>query len=255
MQNRLRNLVQELRNRSVFRALVAYGVVAWMLLQVADVTFDRLPIPDNSMTVLIVLVIIGFPIAAILAWAYELTARGIVRHAESGERAPRLAFLPFVVVVGVVAVGSGFLLYYLSQNFWEMPRRSIAVLPFDNTSGEAETEYFSDGLTEEIQSLIVRLNEFRVVAMSTTTQFKDNVTDVVSIASRLDAEAVLLGSVRRYQDTVSVTAALSMAAMAGNSGPTTTNVNYRISSPYRRISPATLRDRCTWCFRLQLKDD
>lgn len=214
MQNRLRNLVQELRNRSVFRALVAYGVVAWMLLQVADVTFDRLPIPDSSMTVLIVLVIIGFPVVAILAWAYELTARGIVRHAESGVRAPRLAFLPFVVIVAVVTVGSGFFLYYLSQNFWETPQRSIAVLPFTNTSGEAETEYFSDGLTEEIQSLIVRLNEFRVVALSTSRQFKDSVMDVVSIASRLDAEAVLLGSVRRYQNKVSVTARL----IDGNDG-------------------------------------
>jgi TolB-like protein/tetratricopeptide (TPR) repeat protein len=208
MQNRISNLVQELRNRSVFRTLVAYGVVAWMLLQVADVTFDRLPIPENSMTVLIALVVIGFPVVAVLAWAYELTARGIVRHEETGTRAPRLAFLPFVAMVGVVAVGSGFLLYYLSQNFWESPRRSIAVLPFTNSGGEAETEYFSDGLTEEIQSLIVRLNEFRVVALSTTQQFKDNVTDVVSIASRLDAEAVLLGSVRRYQNKVSVTARL-----------------------------------------------
>ena len=208
MQNRIGNLVQELRNRSVFRTLVAYGVVAWMLLQVADVTFDRLPIPENSMTVLIALVVIGFPVVAVLAWAYELTARGIVRHEETGTHAPRLAFLPFVAMVGVVAVGSGFLLYYLSQNFWESPRRSIAVLPFTNSGGEAETEYFSDGLTEEIQSLIVRLNEFRVVALSTTQQFKDNVTDVVSIASRLDAEAVLLGSVRRYQNKVSVTARL-----------------------------------------------
>ncbi len=214
MQDRLRNLVQELRNRSVIRALVAYGVVAWMLLQVADVTFDRLPIPENSMTVLIVLVIIGFPIVAVLAWAYELTARGIVRHEETGTRSPRLAFLPFVAMVGVVAVGSGFLLYYLSQNFWESPRRSIAVLPFVNTSGEAETEYFSDGLTEEIQSLIVRLNEFRVVAMSTSLQFKDSVMDVVAIANRLDAEAVLLGSVRRYQNKVSVTARL----IDGNNG-------------------------------------
>jgi hypothetical protein len=144
----------------------------------------------NSMTVLIALVVIGFPVVAVLAWAYELTARGIVRHEETGTHAPRLAFLPFVAMVGVVAVGSGFLLYYLSQNFWESPRRSIAVLPFTNSGGEAETEYFSDGLTEEIQSLIVRLNEFRVVALSTTQQFKDNVTDVVSIASRLDAEAV-----------------------------------------------------------------
>jgi TolB-like protein/Flp pilus assembly protein TadD len=187
---------------------VAYGVVAWMLLQVADVTFDRLPIPENSMTVLIALVVIGFPVVAVLAWAYELTARGIVRHEETGTRAPRLAFLPFVAMVGVVAVGSGFLLYYLSQNFWESPRRSIAVLPFTNSGGEAETEYFSDGLTEEIQSLIVRLNEFRVVAMSTSREFKDSVMDVVAIANRLDAEAVLLGSVRRYQNKVSVTARL-----------------------------------------------
>ncbi len=205
----MRNLVQELRSRSVFRALVAYCVVAWMLLQVADVTFDRLPIPENSMTVLIALVVIGFPVVAVLAWAYELTARGIVRHEESGgARAPRLAFLPFVAVVGIVTVGSGFLLYYLSQNFWEPPRRSIAVLPFVNSSGEAETEYFSDGLTEEIQSLIIRLNEFRVVAMSTSRDFKDSVMDVVAIANRLDAEAVLLGSVRRYQNKVSVTARL-----------------------------------------------
>jgi TolB-like protein/tetratricopeptide (TPR) repeat protein len=201
-------MVQELRNRSVFRALVAYGVVAWMLLQVADVTFDRLPIPENSMTVLIVLVAIGFPAVVVLAWAYELTARGIVRHEESGTRAPRLAFLPFVAVVVVVALGSGFLLYYLSQNFWESPRRSIAVLPFVNTSGEAETEYFSEGLTEEIQSLIVRLNEFRVVAMSTSRQFKDSVMDVVTIANRLNAESVLMGSVRRYQNKVTVTARL-----------------------------------------------
>jgi len=190
MQIRIRNLVQELRKRSVIRALVAYGVVAWMLLQVADVTFDRLPIPENSMTVLIALVVTGFPVVAILAWAYELTARGIVRHNETDARAPRLAFLPFVAVVAVVAVGSGYLLYYLSQNFWESPRRSIAILPFTNSSGEAETEYFSDGLTEEIQSLIVRLNEFRVVALSTTRQFKDSVMDAKSIAERLGAEAV-----------------------------------------------------------------
>ena len=208
MHDRIRNLVQELRNRSVFRALVAYGVVAWMLLQVADVTFDRLPIPENSMTVLIVLVVIGFPVVAILAWAYDLTARGIVRHTEAGARAPRLAFLPFIAIVGVVALGSSYGLYYLSQNFWETPRRSIAVLPFANSSGEAETEYFSDGLTEEIQSLIVRLNEFRVVAMSTSQQFKDSVMDVVSIADQLHAEAVLLGSVRRYQNKVTVTARL-----------------------------------------------
>jgi TolB-like protein/tetratricopeptide (TPR) repeat protein len=153
-------------------------------------------------------VIIGFPLAGILAWAYELTAGGIVRHADAGAGAKRLSLLPFLlIVVAVTALGGG-LLYYASQNFWEPPRRSIAVLPFTNTGDAADTGYFSDGLTEEIQSLIVRLNEFRVVALSTSNQFKDVVMDAVTIADRLDAEAVLLGSVRRLRDKVSVTARL-----------------------------------------------
>ena len=214
MQRRIKNLFEELRNRSVIRTLVAYGVAAWMLLQVADVTFDRLPIPDSAMTVLIVLIITGFPIAGILAWGYELTMRGVVRHEESTGGAPRLAFLPFIAIVVVVTIGSGGLLYYLSQNFWEPSRRSIAVLPFTNNSAEADTDYFSDGLTEEIQSLIVRLNEFRVVALSTSNQLKDTVMDVVTVADRLGAEFVLLGSVRRYNNQVTVTARL----IDGNDG-------------------------------------
>lgn len=208
MQNRISHLFQELKSRSVIRALIAYAVAAWVLLQVADVTFDRLPIPDNSMTILMAVIVIGFPVAGILAWAYDLTARGIVRHEDSGGGTKRLALLPFLgIVVGVTAIGGG-LFYYASQNFWEPPRRSIAVLPFTNTGDAADTEYFSDGLTEEIQSLIVRLNEFRVVALSTTIQFKDSVMDAVSIAERLDAKAILLGSVRRYENQVSVTARL-----------------------------------------------
>ena len=179
-----------------------------MLLQVADVTFDRLPIPENSMTVLIVLVIVGFPVTAIFAWAYEITARGIVRHDEATGGAPRLAFLPFIAIVSGVTAGAGGLIYYLSEQFYEPPRRSIAVLPFTNTGNAEDTGYFSDGLTEEIQSLIVRLNEFRVVALSTTAQFKDSVLDAVSVAERVGAEAVLLGSVRRYRNEVSVTARL-----------------------------------------------
>ena len=208
MQRSTKDLFEELRSRSVIRALIAYTVVAWMLLQVADVTFDRLPIPDNSMTVLIALVITGFPIAGILAWGYEITVKGIVRHDEIEDDAPRLAFLHYLAIVAVVTVLSGSLLYYVSQNYWEPSRRSIAVLPFTNNSGGEDTEYFSDGLTEEVRSLIVRLGEFRVVALSTSNQLKGAVMDVVSIADRLGAEVVLQGSVRRYQNQVSVTARL-----------------------------------------------
>jgi TolB-like protein/Tfp pilus assembly protein PilF len=108
----------------------------------------------------------------------------------------------------MLTVGGGSLLYYFSQNFWEPSRHTVAVLPFTNTSDEEDTDYFSDGLTEEIQSLIVRLNEFRVVALSTSYTLKDTVLDVVSIANRLGAEVVLQGSVRRMRNQVSVTARL-----------------------------------------------
>jgi len=208
VKHRIRNLIQELRNRSVFRTLVAYSVAAWMLLQVADVTFDRLPIPDNAMTILIVVVIIGFPVALILAWAFEITAKGILHHEKTAGGAPRIAFVTYLAIVATVTVGVGSSLYYLSQYYWEPSRRSVAVLPFTNHSDEADTDYFSDGLTEEIRSLIVRLNEFRVVALSTSSRLKDTVMDVASIASRLGAEAVLTGSVRRYRNQVSVTARL-----------------------------------------------
>ena len=208
MQHRIRNLLRELRNRSVIRALIAYAVIAWMLLQVSEITFKRLPIPDGAMTILIVLVIVGFPVTAILAWAYEFTLRGIVRHEERTGQSGRMPFLPFIVIVVVVSVGGGGLLYYVSQNYWEPSRISIAVLPFTNASDEPDTEYFSDGLTEDIQSLIVRLREFRVVALSTSIKFKHTVMDMMTVADRTGAKVVLQGSVRRIRDRVTVTARL-----------------------------------------------
>jgi len=208
MSGRIEQFVEELRSRSVIRALIAYAVVAWMLLQVADVTFDRLPLPDNAMTVLIALVVIGFPVTGILAWGYEVTIKGIVRHEEAAGRTSRMAFFHYLAIVVVVTAIAGYGLYYASQNFWEPSRRSIAVLPFVNDSGGEDTEYFSDGLTEEVRSIIVRLGEFRVVNLSTSIQLKDAMMDVVSVATRLGAEVVLQGNVRRYQDKVSVTARL-----------------------------------------------
>lgn len=208
MTYRFRNLIQELRDRNVFRATVTYAVVAWMLLQVADVTFDRLPIPDASMTVLIVLVIIGFPITVTLAWAYEVTVRGVVRHEETDGGARRMSFAPFVLLVVIISAGSGFGIYRLSRSFFEPPVPSIAVLPFENISQSADDEYFSDGLTEEIQSLLVRINEFRVVALNSTYQLKNTDLDMRSIARRLSVNVLLHGNVRRSGTHLRITARL-----------------------------------------------
>ncbi len=208
MNKRFSDLIEELRSRHVIRAMIAYCVVAWMLLQVADVTFDRLPIPEYSMTVLIVLVIIGLPVTAVLAWAYDITLRGVVRHEKTHGEVPKLAFLPFIVLlVGVTAiVGTG--LYYLSLRYWEPEPKSIAVLPFINLSDSEDTEYFSDGLTEELRNLIVRLGEFRVVSLSSTYRLKDTTLDYRTIARRLDVDVILHGSVRRATDRARIAAKL-----------------------------------------------
>lgn len=208
MNTRIQKFFAEMRSRSVFRALVAYSVASWMLLQVADVTFDRLPLPDNAMTILIALVVTGYPVTFILAWGYEFTRKGIVRHAQTDGGAPRMEITSYIVLVVAVSVGAASLLYYFAEKLWEPPPRSIAVLPFENAASDADTEYFADGLTEEIQNLIVRLNEFRVIALTTSHRFKDTVSDVMSIAERLDVDVVLQGSVRRNQDGVRVNARL-----------------------------------------------
>ena len=208
MSTRFSDLIQELKSRHVIRAVIAYCVVAWMLLQVADVTFDRLPIPDYSMTVLIVLVIAGLPITAVLAWAYDITLRGIVRHEETHGEVSKLAFLPFAALLVSVTAIVGFGLYYLSLKYWEPELQSIAVLPFTNMSESEDTEYFSDGLTEELRNLIVRLGEFRVVSLSSTYRLKDTTLDYKTIARRLDVDVILHGSVRRATDRARIAAKL-----------------------------------------------
>lgn len=208
VNSRFRNLIEELQNRSVFRATVVYCVVAWLLLQVADVTFDQLPIPDGTMTVLVVLAILGLPVTVVLAWAYEITIRGIVRHEETRGGVPKLAFLPFILLVVTAGGGLAYGLYYLSLDYQEAEPLSLAVLPFKNMSAAEDDDYFSDGLTEEIQSLMVRLNEFRVVALSSIYELKDKAIDVPTIAKRLEVEYLLQGSVRRSGDQVRITTRL-----------------------------------------------
>lgn len=208
MKQRIGNLIGELRSRSVFRITVAYLVVAWMLLQVADVTFDRLPIPEGAMTALIVLIIIGLPITVVLAWAYEFTVRGIVRHEETDGGAPRLAFVPYMFLVAGITVGVGYGLYYISLEYWEPEPKAIAVLPFTNLSEANDTEYFSDGLTDEIQSLIARLDEFRVVALSSTYQLKNTDLGYPAVAKRLGVDVILHGTVRLVGGQVRIVARL-----------------------------------------------
>src|ERR1043165_4755533 len=137
----LRNFVAELKRRNVYKVAVAYGVVAWLLMQIASQIFPFFEVPNWVVRMVVLLLIIGFPVALIIAWAFELTPEGIKRTEDvdlSGERAPKKHVWIYVVVVGAaISVGLFFIGRYTGQHSAsgagaELPAKSIAVLPFDN---------------------------------------------------------------------------------------------------------------------------
>ena len=166
---------EEIKRRKVVRVVVAYLIVGWGLIQIADVTLDPLHLPDWAGTLVIWLIGLGFPIAVILAWVLDVTPEGVKVTEAASEAA-------------------------------EPADASIAVLPFVNMSGDPENEYFSDGLSEELLNLLARLQSLRVCSRTSSFALKGKDLDMPSIARQLGVRHVLEGSVRRSGDRVRITA-------------------------------------------------
>lgn len=171
----------EIKRRKVVRVILAYVVVGWLLIQVADATLDPLHLPNWAGTLVVWLVALGFPIAVVLAWVLDITPRGIE--------------------VTEPAVGP-------EAGLPDTADQSIAVLPFVNISGDADNEYFSDGLSEELLNLMARLKALRVCSRTTSFALKGKELDMPTIARQLGVRHVLEGSVRRSGDRVRITAQL-----------------------------------------------
>jgi len=177
-------LVQEIRRRKLFRAAMAYAVVAWLLVEIASVVLPTFEAPAWVLQVFTFLMILGFPLALVFAWAYELTPGGLQR--DSGDAA---ATEPRVTNTGNVQQGE----------------RSIAVLPFVNMSDDPTNLYFSDGITEEITSKLARLGQLRVAARTSAARFRGADMDIRDIARQLGVRYVLEGSTRKSGDRVRTT--------------------------------------------------
>ena len=196
-------LLARLRERGVLRVAASYAVIAWLALQIADVTFDPLGLPKWIMTALIVAAVIGFPVAIALAWFYEVDDHGVQRDtAPAGDLRPtvhgkrRYADL---VVIGVLLLAVAVLLVRQSD-IGKPPvpaNPAIAVLPFENLSGDPQQEYFSDGLAEEVLDRLGRVPGLKVIASSSSFSYKGKHQDAKTIASQLGVTTVLEGSVRR----------------------------------------------------------
>jgi adenylate cyclase len=197
------NLWKELKRRKVIRVAVAYIVVAWIVVEVASVLLPTLLLPDWSLRLVIVLVLLGFPVAVVLAWVFELTPEGTKLES------PAATDPPMQSIEGVTEATES--VTSLSPKI-EDPRRSILVLPFANLSDEKSQTFFSDGITEEILSLLARSPGLRVISRTTSFSFKGGSQDIQEIARKLNVEMVLEGSVRRAGSQVRIMAQLIDAA-------------------------------------------
>jgi TolB-like protein/Flp pilus assembly protein TadD len=179
-----KSLLGQFFERKVMRVGLAYILVGWILMQIGEVTFEALQLPAWALSLLIVIVLLGFPIALILAWAYEVTPEGIVRDPKDSERSGRN--------------------YSNSQN--SLP--SVAVLPFDDMSEAGDQLYFCEGIAEEILNALCKVSNLHVASRVASFQYSGKRADITEIGSKLHVQTVLEGSVRQFGDQLRITVQL-----------------------------------------------
>jgi TolB-like protein/Tfp pilus assembly protein PilF len=219
------NFFAELKRRNVYKVAVAYAIVGWLLVQIATQVFPFLEIPNWVVRLVIVLVAIGFPIALIIAWAFELTPEGIKRTEDvdlaKQSRTKSHAWIYIVVVGAAVSIGLFFIGRYTAGNGTPRPaseelrrgeqseaatvsEKSIAVLPFENLSEEKGNAFFAEGVQDEILTRLAKVADLKVISRTSTQHFKSSPDNLPQIAKQLGVANILEGSVQKAADQVRV---------------------------------------------------
>jgi serine/threonine-protein kinase len=230
---KIENFFSELKRRNVFKVAVAYAVVAWLLMQIASQIFPFFEIPNWAVRLVVLLLIIGFPIALIIAWAFEATPEGIKRTQAAdaaGQRSRGGAWIYIVLISAALSVGLFFVGRYTagratprpasaelqrgeqSETAAAIPGISIAVLPLLNESGDPKDEYFSDGLSEELIAALAQVSGLKVIGRSSSFRFKDRKDEPRTIGEKLGVSTLLEGTVRKQGQRVRIVAELVNAA-------------------------------------------
>jgi len=237
-------LLAELKRRNVFRVSIAYVVLSWLILQMGDLLFDLMGLPDWANRIVLVILLLGFPVAVIFSWIYELTPEGIKKESAidrtqsiTPETGRRLNYITIgMIVVGIAVVGID--RFFVPEQPAAQPATdrpaassttpgdpgdetspapaatadetpSIAVLPFADMSPDGDQAYFSDGLAEEILNVLVRIEDLKVASRTTSWGFKgQEALGIPLIAEKMKVRHVLEGSVRKSGDRVRITAQL-----------------------------------------------
>jgi len=209
----LRKLFAELKRRNVYKVAVAYAVVAWLTIQAASIFLPAFNAPQWAMQVFILILVVGFPIALVFSWAFEITPEGIVRESQvaadqSITHHTGRKIVALTIVLAVVA--TGLLIFQLIRARSTPPpaatisNKSIAVMPFDNLSGDPQNAYFSEGVQDEILTRLAKIAELKVISRTSTQRFKSAPTDLRQIAQQLGVANILEGSVQKANDQVRV---------------------------------------------------
>ncbi len=202
----------ELKRRNVYKVAIAYAVLAWLLMQIASQIFPFFEIPNWAVRLVVLLLIIGFPVALILAWAFELTPEGIKRAEDvdvsksiTRKSGRKLDF--FIIAVLLLVIG--ILLFQrlhpnVSPAVSSTLEKSIAVLPFDNLSRDPDNAYFADGIQDEILTKLAGIGDLKVISRKSTAKYKSTPEDLKTVARELGVASVLEGSVEKAGDKVRI---------------------------------------------------
>src|SRR5438034_6398549 len=214
----LRNFFAELKRRNVYEVAIAYAVVGWLVIQVTATIVPALRLPDGLTTAVVVLILVGFPVALVIAWAFEMTPKGMKRteNVSPDEVIPQWSKKKFAaLIIGVAVIAAGLLTFQLLRSSRSTisataDAKSIAVLPFVNMSADKNDEYLSDGMTEELINVLSKMPGLRVPGRTSCFAFKGkNEEDIFrKVGDQLHVGTVLEGSVRKAGDQLRVTAQL-----------------------------------------------
>ncbi|UCC71812.1 MAG: hypothetical protein JSV86_15765 [Gemmatimonadota bacterium] len=209
------SFLNELKRRRVYRVAIVYAVVAFVVWQAAEIAFPALRLPDWTLTLVVVLTLVGFPIALVLAWAFEITPEGVRRTEPLAEGATRprpgnraIAAAAGIAVL-VLAVAAAWLVIRDGGPTPSADSKSIAVLPFDNLSPNPEAdEYFTEGVHDEIIAYLSKIGDLKVTSRTSVMRYRDTQQSLREIATELGVVTILEGTVRRSEGKVRITAQL-----------------------------------------------
>ena len=221
----LKKFFSELKRRNVYKVAITYAIVAWLILQIGSVVFETIKTPEWVMQVLLFFVVIGFPIALILAWAFEMSPQGMIRtkstaakenHYSTGKKKP-LSHNVYIGILLLIIVGQ-----FIYNKYWNQisintvnMEKTIAVLPFHNDSSNEENLYFCNGMVEEILNSLQKISELEVKSRTSVEKYRNPTRNLKIIAKELDVNYILEGSVRKSGEDLRIIAQL-INAQTGN---------------------------------------